>query len=183
MSNPQEDTSGAVHGVGSEGLAERTCRLLAVLAILLMLVIIGEDVISRAVWRTSLEISDELGGYLLVASAFLGLATCKTQGAFQKADFIRSLLPPRAQIVSSVVFDLLALGVALILCWQYSRYTIAIWKSGSVAPTWLRTPLWLPALPMVIGVAAYTWAIIQSIRRSLQGGAPSASGSGRWDSD
>jgi TRAP-type C4-dicarboxylate transport system permease small subunit len=181
--DPQNASGHAVQGAGSGGLIERGCRLLAALAILIMLLVIGEDVLSRAVWRRSLEISDELGGYLLVAAAFLGLAACKAQGAFQKTDFVSSYLPRKARTASRVAFDLLALGIALILCWQYSRYAIAIWKSGSVAPTWLRTPLWLPAAPMVIGVAAYAWAIVRSIQRTLSGGDLPAAGNERWDSE
>ena len=118
---------------------------------------------SRSVWNTSLEISDEIGGYMLVAVTCLGLALAKTHGAFHKTDFFQSRLPHKAQIVSRILFDLLSLGVGLILLWQYFRYTEMRFLGGNTAPTKLATPQWIPAVPMVLGVAAYVLAIVKSV--------------------
>jgi TRAP-type C4-dicarboxylate transport system permease small subunit len=148
---------------GSEGFIEKICKVLCATGIIIMLVVIGEDVVSRSVWNSSLEISDEIGGYMLVAVTFLGLSLAKTHGAFHKTDFLQSRLPHNAQVVSRILFDLLSLGVALILLWQYFRYTETRFLSGSTAPTKLGTPHWIPAVPMVLGMAAYVLAIVKSV--------------------
>jgi len=148
---------------GGEGPIEKTCKLLCAAGIIVMLVVIGEDVLSRSVWNTSLEISDEIGGYMLVAVTFFGLALAKTHGAFHRTDFFQSRLPHNAQVVSRILFDLLSLGVALILLWQYFRYTETRFLGGNTAPTKLATPQWIPAVPMVLGMAAFVLAIVKSI--------------------
>lgn len=148
---------------GREGPIEKICKLLCAAGIIVMLVVIAEDVVSRTIWNTSLEISDEIGGYMLVAVTFLGLALAKTHGAFHRTDFFRSRLPHKAQIVSRILFDLLSLGVASILLWQYFRYAETRFLSGSTAPTKLATPQWIPAVPMVLGMAAYVLAIVKSV--------------------
>jgi TRAP-type C4-dicarboxylate transport system permease small subunit len=87
-------------------------------------------------------------------------------------------------VASRILFDLLALAVALILLWQYYRYTASRFASGSTAPTRLGTPQWMPAVPMVLGVAAYALAIGKSLIGNLrQLGAPPGSGRGGWDSE
>jgi TRAP-type C4-dicarboxylate transport system permease small subunit len=167
---------------GSEGPIEKLCKLLCAAAIIVMLAVIGEDVLSRSIWNTSRELSDEIGGYMLIAVAFLGLAVVKTNGAFHRTDYFQSRLPYKAQVASRILFDLLALAVALILLWQYYRYTASRFASGSTAPTRLGTPQWIPAVPMVLGVAAYVLAIGKSLMDNLRRfGAPPGDGRGAWD--
>ena len=105
---------------------------------------------------------------------FFGLALAKTHGAFHKTDFFQSRLPYIAQVVSRILFDLLALGVAAILLWQYYRYTQTRFLSGNTAPTKLATPQWIPAVPMVLGMAAFVLAIFKSIIGNIRafGSAP-----------
>jgi len=153
---------------GREGPIEKVCKVLCVVAIVVMLVVIGEDILSRGIWNTSLELSDEIGGYMLIAATFLGLSLAKTHGAFHKTDFFQSRLPPNARVVAQILFDLLSLGVALILLWQYFRYTKTRFDSGSTAPTRLGTPQWIPAVPMVLGMAAYALAIVRSVIGNLR---------------
>jgi TRAP-type C4-dicarboxylate transport system permease small subunit len=169
---------------GGEGPIEKICKLLCAAGIIVMLVVIGEDVVSRSVWNTSLEISDEIGGYMLVAVTFLGLGLAKTHGSSHKTDFFPSRLPHGAQIVSRIVFALLSLGVALILLLQYFRYTETRFLSGSTAPTKLGTPQWIPAVPMVLGMAAYVLAIVKSVIGNVRVfGSSSGNGGSTWNSE
>ncbi len=165
----------------NEGPLEKACKLLCAVAIIVMLAVIAEDVLSRSIWNTSLELSDEIGGYMLIALAFLGLAVVKTNNAFHRTDFFTSKLPRKGQVVFMILFDLLSLAVAAILLWQYYRYTASRFGSGSTAPTRLGTPQWIPAVPMVLGVAAYALAIIKSLIGNFRkfGSAPGER-SGAW---
>jgi TRAP-type C4-dicarboxylate transport system permease small subunit len=169
---------------GSEGPIEKICKLLCAAAIIVMLAVIGEDVLSRGIWNTSLELSDEIGGYMLVALAFLGLAVVKTNTAFHRTDFFTSKLPHKGQVAFTILFDILSLAVALILLWQFYRYTASRFESGSTAPTRLGTPQWIPAVPMVLGVAAYGLAIVKSLVGNFRkfGSAP-ADRRSAWDSE
>lgn len=166
----------------NEGPLEKACKLLCAAAIIVMLTVIAEDVLSRSIWNTSLELSDEIGGYMLIALAFLGLSVVKTSNGFHRTDFFTSKLPHKGQAAFMILFDVLSLVVAAILLWQYYRYTASRFASGSTAPTRLGTPQWIPAVPMVLGVAAYALAIVKSLIGNFRkfGSAPGER-SGTWD--
>jgi len=168
--------------LGNEGPIEKICKVLCAAAIVVMLVVIGEDILARTIWNTSLEISDEIGGYMLVAITFLGLAVVKAHDGFHRTDYLQSRLPPKAQVAFSILFDLLALGVALILLWQYFRYTASRFEGGNTAPTRLGTPQWIPAVPMVLGMAAYVMAILASAVRNLRKLKAPSEGARAWNS-
>jgi TRAP-type C4-dicarboxylate transport system permease small subunit len=167
---------------GSEGPIEKLCKLLCAAAIIVMLAVIAEDVVSRSIWNTSLELSDEIGGYMLVALAFLGLAVVKANDSFHRTDFFTSKLPHRGRIAFLILFDVLSLAVAAILLWQYYRYTASRFMSGSTAPTRLATPQWIPAVPMVLGIAAYVLALAKSLIVNVRRfGSPPDDGRGGWN--
>lgn len=132
-----------------------------------MLAVVGLEVVSRAVFNYSFQIADEVGGYMLVALAFFSLSVCQVHNSFHGVEFIQNRLPGRARLLSSVLFDLVMLGCAAILLWQMVRYEISLWNAGSRAGTYLRTPLWLPALPMALGMAAFAWSLLRTLRAHL----------------
>ena len=57
-----------------EGPVERLCKLACVIALVVMLVVIAVDIVTRSLFNFSFEISDELGGYMLVVITF---AACR----------------------------------------------------------------------------------------------------------
>src|SRR5947209_6312901 len=56
-----------------ESIVERICKLACVAALVVMLIVVATDILTRALFNFSFEISDELGGYLLVVIAFVSL--------------------------------------------------------------------------------------------------------------
>ena len=58
--------------------SEAVCSLF----LLAMIVLIGAEAIARNVFGTSLQITDEVGGYLLVAMTFLSMSVAEAHGAF-----------------------------------------------------------------------------------------------------
>jgi len=61
------------------------------------------------------------------------------------------------------VFGLLSLGASTLLAWQFIRLELSSWRFGDVAPSYLSTPLWLPRLPMAIGMLALCFALIRTL--------------------
>ena len=47
---------------------------------------------------TSLQITDEVGGYLLVALTFLSMSVAEAHGAFHRVEFVQMRLSPSARI-------------------------------------------------------------------------------------
>jgi TRAP-type C4-dicarboxylate transport system permease small subunit len=160
----------------AEGPVERVCALLCEVALAVMLIVIGLDIFTRAVFNYSFQISDELGGYMLVLITFISLSVCQTGNTFHHVEFVQARLSRFGQAVSRLVFDVISLLAGLILLWQCMRLEILSWRSGDTAPTYLATPLWLPRIVMLTGILALCLALARTIAlharqlRSVHGG-------------
>jgi len=161
-----------------ETFVERAMRRLCEAALLIMLVIVGLDIVTRYVFHFSYEISDEFGSYMLVGMTFLSLSVCQANGAFHRVELVQARLSERGRAVSDLVFDVLSLGFSLLYLYQLSRFTLRSWTVGDQAPTLTATPLWIPRLAMVIGILALCYTLVRAIVSDLrrlrwpQGGGP-----------
>ena len=163
-----EIEQGRVHGRRSarglkEGIVERACKLACVAALIVMLVVIGVDILTRSLFNFSFEISDELGGYMLVVITFVSLPVCQVSDSFHHVELVQSRLSPYARAVSHVIFDLLSLTFCVLLLWQLTRYEISSFRFGDHAPTYLATPLWIPQAAMVLGAAAMCFSMARTL--------------------
>ena len=62
------------------------------LFLMAMIVLIGAEAIARNVFATSLQVTDEVGGYLLVAMTFLSMSVAEAHGAFHRVELIQARL-------------------------------------------------------------------------------------------
>lgn len=150
------------------GLIDRCCEVLCGLALITMIVLIGAEAIARNLLGFSLQITDEVGGYLLVAVSFLSLSVAQSRGAFHHVELVQSRLTARGRLLSGLVFDLLSLAACAIITWQLIDMEMNSWQSGDAAATPLGTPLWLPQIVMPIGTALFCVAIVRSILRKAR---------------
>jgi TRAP-type C4-dicarboxylate transport system permease small subunit len=82
---------------GPAGTMVATCDCICRIAMLLMIAIVATEVFARSVLAMSLQLSDELGGYLLVTISFLSLPVCQSAGGFHQVTFVHARLPPRGR--------------------------------------------------------------------------------------
>jgi TRAP-type C4-dicarboxylate transport system permease small subunit len=150
-----------------ETIVERACKLACVAALVVMLVVIGVDIVTRSLFNFSFEISDELGGYLLVVITFVSLPVCQIGNSFHHVELIQSRLSPFARAASHVIFDLLSLAFCVLLLWQLARFEITSFRYGDRAPTYLATPLWLPQIAMMLGAAALCFSMIRTLAADI----------------
>jgi TRAP-type C4-dicarboxylate transport system permease small subunit len=168
---------GAVHLIDnvSSGPSpvEKVSEALCALFLIAMIVLIGSETIARNVFSTSLQITDEIGGYLLVATTFLSMSVAEAHGAFHRVELVQARLGNSARIMSQIVFDLMSLVASAFITWQLTRLVMNSWRSEDVAPTPLQTPLWLPQTTMAIGMLLLCFALVRTIvakLRRLRGG-------------
>jgi TRAP-type transport system small permease protein len=154
------------HGM-TEGVLERTCKLTCVAALLVMLVVIGTDILTRMLFNFSFEISDELGGYMLVVMTFVSLSVCQVNDSFHHVQLVQARLSPFGRALSHVAFDLLSLSFSGLLAWQLVRFELSSWRFGDRAPTYLSTPLWLPRLAMALGILALCCSVLRTLLAHL----------------
>ena len=159
---------GRAHGNPSvhrleESVVERICKLACVAALIVMLVVVAVDILTRSLFNFSFEISDELGGYLLVVICFVSLPVCQASNSFHRVELVQSRLSPFGRAVSHVIFDLLSLAFCALLLWQLVRFEISSFRFGDRAPTYLATPLWIPQAAMMLGAAAVCFSMLRSL--------------------
>lgn len=151
----------------AEGILERFCRLLCVVSILVMLGVVGLEIVTRTLFNHSFQISDEMAGYMLICLAFFSLSVTQANDGFHRVEVLQNLLPPRGQIVSRILFDLVTLVFACVLIWLFYKLTNSSFRFGPTAPTMLATPLWIPQTAMVLGMAAFVASIVRTIVRNI----------------
>ena len=150
-----------------ETIVERACKFACVAALVVMLLVIGTDILTRSLFNFSLEISDELGGYMLVVITFVSLPVCQISDSFHHVELVQSRLSPFARAVSHVIFDLLSLTFCVLLLWQLTRFEISSFRFGDHAPTYLATPLWIPQAAMVLGAAAVCFSVARTLAANV----------------
>ena len=146
-----------------EGPVEWTCKVLSELALVVMLVLIAVDIVTRWVFNFSFEASDEVGGYMLVVITFVSLSACHVNRSFHEVEFVQAQLSDRGRSISQLIFGVLSLGACGLLAWQFARFELSSWRFGDVAPTYLATPLWLPRLAMVLGMLALCFSLCRTV--------------------
>jgi len=152
----------------SESVIEKVCKLASALALVVLLLAVGVDIVTRWAFNFSFEVSDELGGYMLIAIAFLSLPVSHINDAFHRVEFVQARLSPRVQLLSRFVFDLTALVFCALFVWQFIGLVRSSWRFGDHAPTFLETPLWIPRSLLVIGMAALCLSLARSLAANLR---------------
>jgi TRAP-type C4-dicarboxylate transport system permease small subunit len=142
---------------------EKGSEALCAFFLLAMIVLIGSEAIARNVFAASLQVTDEIGGYLLVAVTFLSMSVAEAHGAFHRVELIQARLGFNTRLISQIVFDLMSLGASAVITWQLTRLVLNSWRAEEVAPTPLQTPLWLPQAAMAIGTALLCVALVRTI--------------------
>ena len=146
-----------------ETVVERACKFACIAALVVMLVVIAVDIVTRSVFNFSFEISDELGGYMLLIITFVSLSVCQVNDSFHHVELVQARLSPLGRAVSHVIFDLLSLAFCGLLVWQLARFELSSYRFGDVAPTYLATPLWLPRTAMMLGAAALCFSVARTL--------------------
>lgn len=151
-----------------KGPVERGAEMVCQAALVLMMAMIGAEVVVRTLAGYSFEVTDELGGYLLVTVTFLSFSVCHVEHSYHRVELIQARLSERARAWSELLFDLLSFGFAATLLWQTARLALMAWSNGETAPTNLMTPLWIPYLSMPLGSGLLCVTLLRALVRDVQ---------------
>jgi TRAP-type C4-dicarboxylate transport system permease small subunit len=146
--------------------AERLSALLAQVsmwAVGIMMVIVVADVALRTFASSSLLIADEMGGYLLVLLCCFAYAEALKADRHVRVDLVYNLLSARTQRRLDVFFTVL--GIAAIAVVLYTSILMAYrsYARGVTVPGILLTPIWVPQLAQVIGLASLLLQLIAEL--------------------
>jgi TRAP-type C4-dicarboxylate transport system permease small subunit len=163
---------GAVHRIevpiAGASLIDIGSEAVCSLFLLAMIVMIGAEAIARNIFGTSLQVTDEVGGYLLVALTFLSMSVAESHGAFHRVELVQMRLSPSARLISQIIFELISLAACALVTWQLVRLVLNSWRAEDVAPTPLATPLWMPQTSMGVGMALLCFALMRTIAAKVR---------------
>ena len=126
------------------------------------------EVVSRYVLHNPLILSDEFGGYALVAITFLGLAHCAQEKSHIRITFLVERLERRSAgliRVATLALGLLFAAVAAWVSWQFlgDSFTRDM-RSNSM----LRVPLKWPQLAMPVGFTLFALLLLAQFLKTIQ---------------
>jgi len=145
------------------GVLERGCQLICGLAIVALAIIVLTEIVTRNLFDFSFQISDEVGGYIVVLLTFLALPVCQARQSYHHVLFIQMRLPQWLREWLNLCFDLLSLAFCLVLVWQLGWQAMQTWQTGDIAPTELATPLWIPQTIMPLGCVVLCLVLLRGI--------------------
>ena len=119
----------------------------------MMLLVVG-DVGMRALAGRSTLIADEMGGYLLVLIAYLGMAEAYRLGRHIRVDIVTARLPGRLRAWLDALFCLVGLAALIIVIWRVIIMVHRSQVANVIIPGVLLTPVYLPQTLIVIGLVA-----------------------------
>jgi C4-dicarboxylate transporter DctQ subunit len=151
---------------------------LGVLCVVSMMVVVTYEVLQRYVFNAPTMWSDEIASYLLIAIVFLGLAQNLRQGSHIRIDVITNLVPVRTRLM----LEVLAYGIGIVfsimlVVGTWTRFD-NFWFRHTSSDSPLMTPLWMPMVPVVLGAAVLSLAMVTgfvaALRSLLSGDEPAA---------
>jgi TRAP-type transport system small permease protein len=138
---------------------------LVLVAIVLLTMV---EVVSRYVLRNPLILSDELGGYALVAISFLGMAYCARDKTHIRITFLVERASPRSAgwiRIVTLALGLVFVSVAAWVSWQFLADSFARnMRSNSM----LMLPLKWPQMAMPIGFSLFALVVLGQLAKALQ---------------
>ncbi|MCZ2722015.1 TRAP transporter small permease [Marinomonas sp. 15G1-11] len=139
--------------------------------ILLITLLIVSQVIGRLFGFIVPSVED-FSGYSLAAATFFGLAYTFREGGHIRVSLAIKFLPASSRRIQ----ELFILAVALLLCAFMSFYTIHLsWESyifEEVSYGYIPVPIWLPQVPVALGMVMFTIAIADDFFCTLLGQTP-----------
>ncbi|WP_370332275.1 TRAP transporter small permease subunit [Mycolicibacterium hippocampi] len=120
----------------------RTLSVVAGILLVGLILLTIADVISRNFRDRSIVGTVEIATMLLVAIAFLGLASAEADGRHVVVELFESRFGVRTRMVFSVLRTLLLIGLGLLLAWGLTEVLLSAVDRGETTNDILRLPTW-----------------------------------------
>ena len=117
-------------------------------------------------------------GFFLAASTFLALAYALRAGGHIRVTLLTNRLPSRARRAAEIAVTLLALVMSGYAAWYMGLLLLESLEFGDRSAGMVSVPLWLPQMPVALGLAILTLALADELVCMLRGALPSWEGKG-----
>jgi len=130
-----------------------------------MLAIICYDVTLRYAFNAPTSWSTEIATYMLVAMAFVTAAWAQRQGAHIRVALLVERLRGEARLNLELIGAWVGFAFLAFLAWQTVVMSYDNWLNGVRIFSLLNTPVYLPQIPVAVGLAAFAFAMLADIHR------------------
>ena len=129
-------------------------------ALLAAAVMVTIDVFMRKLFSLTMSGSDEISGYVFAAGTTWAYSYCLLHRSNIRIDAVYNLLPRRLRGALDVLGVVLLLVYNAVLTRHAWEAFVTSWERNSVSITTLATPLWIPQLFWVTGLAAFEVTLV-----------------------
>lgn len=136
-------------------LAIRALGLTAGVLLLLIILLTVADVISRNLRDRSIVGTVDITTMLLVATAYLGLASAEADGRHVSVELVERRLGARARLAFSVVRSALFVGLGVLMTWGLTEVLISATERGETTNDILRLPTWPAKVVLLVSFAVF----------------------------
>ncbi|MDY8109288.1 TRAP transporter small permease [Fulvimarina sp. 2208YS6-2-32] len=143
-------------------------RLLALVAGVLLvsailsvtqMVFVRYVLVQSTVWQTEYTI------YSIVAATFLGAPWVLIERGHVNVDLLQMLVGPRMRLVLQMLSGLASMVFVGLLAYAAWYHFEEAWVAGWTTETVWALPLWIPVLPMLVGMV---WLVVQYIAELMR---------------
>lgn len=108
-------------------------------------------------------------GFFLAASTFLALAYTLRAGGHIRVTLLTGRLPSGLKTIFEIMVVLIALGMSAYATWYAGFLVYESLEFGDRSSGMVSVPLWIPQLPVVVGLSILTLALADELIGLLQG--------------
>jgi len=113
--------------------------------------------------------TDDLSGFFLAASSFLGLAYTFTQGGHIRVSLVIQQLPTRWRKPQEILVLLIACILGCVMTWHLTYMVYESWLFEDVSIGYLPIPLWIPQSSVALGMIIFNISLIDALIGLLRG--------------
>lgn len=136
-------------------LVARAMSVAAGVLLIALIMLTVADVVSRNLRDHSIVGAVDMSTMLLVAAAFLGLASAELDGKHVTVDLFEARFAPRARWALSLLRAVILLALGVLLTWGLSEVLLSALERGETTNDVLRLPTWPAKAVLVVSFLAY----------------------------
>jgi TRAP-type C4-dicarboxylate transport system permease small subunit len=149
----------------------RLSGVLAGLFIVAITLVILVQIVSR--WMGFIVPStDDLSGFFLAASSFLGLAYTLKKGGHIRVNLVIQRLSTTQRHGQELMVLAIGSSLAALMSWHLGYMVYESWVFEDVSVGYLPIPLWIPQSSMFIGMLIFNIALVDELIRVGRGNKP-----------
>jgi len=145
----------------------RLSALIACACMVGMMLLIAVEVVIRPM-GTSMLMTDEYSGYMVLAVLGFGLPLAFERNAMLRVEFIFDRLGKPARRALTLIYSILILGFCALVTYRLGLFAIATFGRGTISPTPMGTPLYLPQALVPLGLLLVCIVALRRLFRPLR---------------